>query len=222
MSAARRPVRRGEHGLFRTCCLGLVILVALCVGAVVLLIRMTASPAFLATAPLGADDGPTTQAIATKLAKQLSLALLDKSAQATVLVSDRDLTVIAAEENPDPQTLSGLQVRSDAGQLLLSAHSHLGPLPVVVTAQLIPRLVNGYPQIDLNGIQVGDQSLPGFMRSLIYPQGRAIFDLGPLIRKMSISTFGLECLGVVPDGVELGFHSPLTGPQPAICATTAN
>jgi hypothetical protein len=229
--AARRPVapracawprHRGQHGLFRTCCLGLLILVALCAGAIVLLVRLTASPAFLATAPLGADDGPTIQAIATKLATQLSLALLDKSGQATVLVSDRDLTVIAAEENPDPQTLSGVEVRSNPGHLLVSAHSRLGPLPVVVTAQLTPRLVNGYPQIDLGDIQVGDQGIPGFMRSLIYPQGKAIFDFGPLIRRMSISTFGLECLVVVPDGVELGFHSPFSGAQPAVCATAAN
>lgn len=222
MRSAPRAGRRGEQGLFRSCCLGLVVLVALSVAAIVLLVRMTASPAFLATAPLGANDGATTQAIASKLATRLSLALLDKSGQAAVLVSDRDLTVIAAEENPDPQTLREMQVRSSAGRLLLSAHSHLGPLPVVVTAQLTPRLVNGLPQVDLSGIQVGDQPVPGFLRSLIYPQDKAIFDLSSLVRGMSVSTLRLGCLAVVRDGVELGFYSPSTSPQPALCTTTAN
>jgi hypothetical protein len=219
---AQRPGRRGERGLFRSCCLGLVVLVALSVAAVILLVRATASPAYLATAPLGADDGSSTQAIATKLATQLSLALLNKSGQATVLVSDRDLSVIAAEENPDPGTFSDVQVRSVAGRLLLSARSHLGPLPVVVTARLTPSLAAGTPQIHLEEIDVGDQVLPGFMRSMVDPRGQALFDLGPLIHRMDISTFGLDCLAVVGDGVELGFHSPLTGPQPTVCSTTAN
>jgi hypothetical protein len=222
VTPAPRSGRRGEHGLFRTCCLGLVILLALCVGAVVLLVRLTSSPAFLATAPLGADDGPTTQAIATRLATQLALSLLDPTGQATVLVSDRDLTVIAAEENPDPQTFSGVQVHSNAGHLLISAHSRLGPLPVIVTAQVLPHLVNGTPQIDLGDVQIGDQVLPGFLRSWVDPRGTAIFNLGSLVRKMSISTFGLECMAVLQNGVELGFHAPLTGPQPNLCATTAN
>ena len=193
-------------------------LVVLCVAAVVLLLRITASPAFLATVPSGADDGSSIQAIATTLAGRLGLALLANRGQGTITLSDRDLTVIAAQENPDPQSFTDVQVRSAAGHLLLSAHSHLGPLPVVVTARLSLRLTGSYPQIGISEIDVGDQVVPGFIPSAVDPRGQGIFDLKALIDKLDISAFGPDCLTIVPQGVELGFHSPTAPPDPSICS----
>jgi hypothetical protein len=223
--SAARPRRPGEHGLFRFrgCCIGLLVLFVLCAGAALLAMRITATPV-LVTSPLaGPDDGARSQEIATALARQLQADLLKSPhGQASLLLSEHDLSVIAAQANPDPATFSDVQVRSRDGYLLVSADSHLGPLPIVVTVRLVPRLSgDGTLSVDIAEVDVGDQSIPGFMRSAIDPRGQDVLPAG-LFKNLDLSSFGPDCLAVVAGGVELGFHSPTTPPNPGNCAALAS
>lgn len=183
--------------------------------------RLTATPAFVRSAPPGANDGGSTQAIAARLAAKLAVQLGRGSTRPVVTVSDRDLTVIAAEQNPDPHTFTGVQVHSAAGRLLLSAHSHLGPLPVIVTVRLDLHLASGDPQIRVDEIDVGDQVLPGFMRTMVDPRGQAVFDLGPMVRAIHVAGAKIGCVAVVTDGVRLGFQLAGARADPALCSSTA-
>ena len=205
----------------RGCCAFLVVLVVLCAAAVVLLVRLTATPAFLSGPPPGPDDGGSTQAIAARLAADLAVQLGRGTTDPAVTVSDRDLTVVAAAENPDPGTFTDVQVRTGGGRLLLSARSHLGPLPVFVTVRLIPHLVGGDPQIRVDEIDVGDQVLPGFMRTMVDPRGQAVLDLGTVVGAMHAAGLQIGCVAVVRTGVVLGFQRVGAHPDPSPCASAA-
>ncbi|HXZ99036.1 MAG TPA: hypothetical protein VEK76_01685 [Candidatus Binatia bacterium] len=224
MSLVPRSRRRGELGLvgFRGCCIGLVALALLGVAVAVLTVRLTATPD-LGAAPGGTVDGQTPVAIGNKLAGELATRLRQSSSgEAVITVSERDLTVLAATENPDPQTFTQVQVRSQSGSLLVSAHSHLGPLPVLITVRLIPELQrDGSVAVRIEEMDVGDQAIPGFMQSAVDPRGNAAFSLSSLLNGTDLSTFGLDCLAVVPGGVDLGFHSPFAPTAPGLCPRAA-
>jgi len=127
---------------------------------------------------------------------------------------------MVATDNPDPGTFTRLQVRARGGQLWLSADTHLGPLPVLVTARLSLALQpGGAVTAEVEEIDVGDQVIPGFLRSALIPRGDAALSLIPLLSGSELSDFGLECLAVVPGrGVELGFHAPLADADAGYCA----
>ena len=218
--SSRRPRRTGEHGLFRSCCVGLVVLVALCVAAAVLLIRATGTPA-LGPGPAGPADGGSTQTIAATLASEVGSRLTHPGATgAVVLITEQDLTVLAAEINPDQDTFTNVQVRARGEQLWLTADSHVGPLPVAVTAKLtVSLLPDGSISPDFHELDIGDQGLPGFMRSAVDPRGDAAFSLAALLNGTHLGQFGLECVAVLPGrGLELGFHEPLAAPSNGYCA----
>jgi hypothetical protein len=194
----------------------------LCTVALVLVIRLAATPVVLDTALAGADDGGSAPAIAATLAAEAADNLSDGNPQASVTVSDRDLSVIAAEENPDPSSFTHVQVRSAAGDLLLSARSQVGLLPVVVTARLSITLVDGTPQIRLLEIDVGDQVIPGFMRSWVDRRDGSLFDLGSVVGALHVPSIGVGCVAVVADGVEMGFQSSHAEANPSLCAVPAD
>ena len=213
--------RAGEGRLLRGCCAGLAVaLILLCACVLILGVRLTASPA-LGAAPAGPADGASPSAIAALLAGEVS-DQLDRSGApgAVILLSERDLTTLAASANPDPRMFSGIQVRARDGQLWVSAESALGPLSVVVTARLTIRLgESGSITPTIDEIDVGDQAVPGFLRSAVDPDGSAAFSLSPLLTGSALSPYGLECLTVVQGrGLELGFHMPLLDPDPGYCA----
>jgi hypothetical protein len=198
-----------------------LLLIVLCAAALILLVRLTGTPA-LGGSPTGPDDGGTPLAIATDLGGEVGAALLHSDAAgAAVLVSEEDLTTLAATDNPDPRTFSDLQVRARGGQLWLSAGTHLGPLPVLVTARVTLDLhPGGAITAAVQEIDVGDQVIPGFLRSALVPRGSAALSLSPLLNGSELSDFGLKCLAVVPQrGVELGFHAPLANADPGYCAS---
>jgi hypothetical protein len=220
VSPARRG-RAGQRGLFRGCCIGIVALVVVCAGAVVLLIRLTSSPTYLAAPLAGPDDGSSTAAIAAVLAPKVSTELTTSTGgHAVVTLSEHDLSVIAAQENPDPDSFSSVQVRSRGGYLLVSADSHVGPLAVVITARLVLSLQrDGSVTVSLEELDVGDQAIPGFMRSTVDPRGSDIFQLASLLRASGLSHLDLDCLAVVSGGVALGFHSPGASADRSTCAS---
>lgn len=219
MTVARRSVGAGERGLLRGCCAVLVALGVVCVAALVLLVRLTGTPD-LGPAPAGPDDGGSAASIAATLATRVAAQLIEPGAtEAAVLVSERDLSILATADNPEPSSFTDVAVRARSDQLWVDADSHLGPLPVVVTARLSVSLrPAGSIVTDVQEVDVGDQTVPGFMRSAVDPRGNALFSLSPLLSGSQLSTFGLECLTVLPGrGVELGFHAPLSPADPGYC-----
>jgi hypothetical protein len=188
--------------------------------ALVLLIRLTSAPD-LGAPPAGPDDGASPGAIAAALGAEVRTELVRPGAPgAAVLVSEQDLSTLAAADNPDPEMFTALKVRARGAQLWVSAGSHLGPLAVVVTARLTLGLRSGGEiTSDEEELDVGDQAIPGFMRSAIDPRGDAVLSLTSLLSGVRLSQYGLECLMVVPDrGLELGFHAPLLDADPGYCA----
>jgi hypothetical protein len=197
-----------------------VALVVLLAALAVLLVRLTASPD-LGGAPAGPDDGQSPLEIAATLAGSAGIQLAQPGATgAVVVVSEQDLSILAAAVNPDPGSFTDLQVRARTGQLWITASSRLGPLAVVVTARLGLGFAPGRPiTTDLEEIDVGDQAIPGFLRSAVDPRGSAAFSLTPLLSGSQLSQYGLECVVVVPyRGLELGFHEPSASPSPGYCA----
>ena len=188
--------------------------------ALVLLIRLTSAPD-LGAPPAGPDDGGSPGAIAAALGAEVQTELVRPGAPgATVMVSERDLSTLAAADNPDPELFTAPAVRARGAQLWVSAGSHLGPLGVVVTARLTLDLrPGGEITYDEEELDVGDQSIPGFMRSAIDPRGDAVLSLTSLLSGGQLSQYGLECLMVVPGrGLELGFHIPFLNADPGYCA----
>ena len=178
----------GERGAIRGCCVGLALMIVLTGAAALLLLRLTGTPD-LGAPPSGSDDGASQQAIAATLAPLVADGL-SSSAQTAVLLSERDLTVIAAENNPDPEMFTQPQVRSRDGELLLSAASNLGPMPVVTTVKLSLHLTGaGDVALGVVELDVGDQIIPGFLRSALDPRGNAPFDLSPFLGAPGMAAF---------------------------------
>ncbi len=221
MTRATRGHRAGERGLLRGCCAGLAALVVLGgVAALVLVARLTGTPD-LGPAPTGPDDGATPPAIAATLGARVGEQLARPgSTGAVVLVSEDDLSTLAAADNPDPAALAGLQARARGDQLWVTAQTHLGPLAVVVTAKLGLSFRPGATvTASVAEIDVGDQDVPGFVSSAVDPDAAAGLPLTPLLSASELSQFGLECVVVVPDrGVELGFHPPSGRVSAGYCA----
>ena len=188
--------------------------------ALVLLIRSTSAPE-LGAPPAGPDAGGSPGAIAAALGGEVDTELARPGAPgAAVLVSEQDLSTLAAVDTPDPEMFTALKVRARGAALWVSAGSHLGPLAVVVTARLTLSLRSGGEITpDVEELDVGDQAIPGFMRSAIDPRGDAVLSLTSLLSGGQLSQYGLECLMVVPGrGLELGFHIPFVNADPGYCA----
>jgi len=220
VTPATRVGRAAERGLLRGCCAGLLALLLLAVAALVLLVRLTGTPD-LGAAPAGPADGSTALNIAATLAVRVGEDLAEPGATgATVVVSEQDLSILAVIDNPDPQALGDLQVRARGGHLWVSADSHLGPFPAVVTARLDLAFHPGAPvTATIAEVDVGDQEIPGFLSSAVDPQVASTFSLTPLLTGSELSQFGLECVTVVAGrGVELGFREPLGSVSTGYCA----
>ena len=212
--------RAGERGLLRGCCAGLVALAVLLVVLAVLVVRLTARPD-LGGAPAGPGDGQSPLEIAATLAGSAGIQLARPGATgAVVVVSEQDLSTLAAVVNPDPGSFTDVQVRARAGQLWVTANSHPGPLAVVVTARLSLSFAPGRPiTTQLQEIDVGNQAIPGFLQSAVDPRGSAAFSLAPLLSASQLSQYGLECVAVIPyRGLELGFREPSASPDSGFCA----
>ena len=194
-------------------------MIVLTAAAAVLLVRLTSAPN-LGAAPSGSDDGSSTQAIAVTLSNLVGTRLAS-STQTAILVSERDLTVLAVDYNPDPGAFADPQVRSRDSHLLLSAANSLGPLHVVTTAKLSLSLAgSGDVTVSIVELDVGDQVVPAFMHSAVDPRGDGVFSLTPFLGETGMKTFRslIECVAAVPGGIELGFHRQGAPSDTGLCA----
>jgi hypothetical protein len=195
--------------MFRGCCLGVAALVALTVVAAVLLFRLTSSPD-LGADPSGPSHGDSPGTIATTLAGQLAKDLATMP-HAKITLSEQDLTVIAAAENPDPLKFRDPHVRARAGQLQVDAHNNLGPFQVVTTARVqVSLLPGGHLTAHVVQVDVGSQTVPEWMRSFVDSRGSATLSIDPFLNNPGLQPLRdlLECGVVVDSGFRLGFHRP--------------
>jgi hypothetical protein len=205
--------RAGEAGLFRGCCLGLILLVALAAAAVFAGIRALAAPD-LGPAPTGSAHGSSEALIAAALAGDAGTQLLT-SDHAVVILSERDLTVIAVAHNPDPIKYRSPQARIRNGYVVVSADSSVGPFGVTPVVRLALQFSNatGSPQIAVQVIDfaVGQLGLPGVIADRLDSRGTSTLNLATLFASNSplkMLSDALECVTVQPEGVHVAFHRP--------------
>jgi hypothetical protein len=214
--------RTSERGLFRGCCLGLVLLLALVGFSAYLIDRAIAAPELGADAA-GPAHGSSEQQIAVALGAQLAAELLANT-HAVVTLSEADLSVIAAQNNPHPDRFHAVAARVRGGSIAVSALTNEGPLTVTGVAYVGVALdrSQGTPQLAVQVVRldVGELTLPGWLRdrllgsvspSLAIDQ---LLDSGPALRALRDN---LECVVVARDGLRIGVHRPGIASDPATC-----
>lgn len=205
------PARRRRRG-----CLWALLAVAaalLVVGGV--LAALALSSPDLGDAPGGADDGDSQEAIAAKLGGSLAAQLLQRD-HAVVTLSERDITVLVGENNPNPDRFRDPQARIRDGLVVIDAHTPVGPFTVDAVAKLaLSRTVgsDGLPQVSASfkAVQVGGLGLPDFAAQALQNRIQQAFDLQDVLSSNDILRLArreLDCVAVSPDGVRLGFHRP--------------
>jgi hypothetical protein len=216
-----RKSRVGEAGvLLRGCCFGLALLLIFAAAFIFLTVRAMAAPD-LGAPPGGTAHGSSEVVIAAALAGAATAQLVGAE-HAVVVLSERDLTVIARARNPAPDRFRNPLARIRNDDVVVSADTSLGPLGVtaVATFQLILTDTATAAQITAQAVDysVGQLGLPSFLADRLDPRGSATLNLTQLFASnpalLALSTL-LECLSVRPDGVHLGFHRIGTTPNPS-------
>lgn len=210
---ATRTSRAGQAGLFRGCCLGLLVLVLVAAFATVEGLRALAAPD-LGPPPGGTAHGSSMTVIAAALAGDAAsqLALAD---HAVVILSERDLTVIAVARNPSPSRFRNPQVRDRDGYVMVTAESSVGPFGVTAVARftLVFSNPSAAPTITVQAVDfgVGQLGLPGFIGDRLDPRGSATLNLAGLFAadpQLAALAAAMECVSVKADGVHVGFRRP--------------
>lgn len=199
--------------LLRGCCFGFVLVVVLVAATAFVTVRALAAPD-LGPPPSGASHGSSELVIAAALAGDAATQLL-AAEHAVVVLSERDLTVIARARNPAPARYRNPVARIRNGDVVVSADTDVGPLGVtaVATFQLILSDTSAATQITAQAVDyaVGQLGVPGFLADHLDPRGSHTLNLTHLFASnpalLALSTT-LECLSVRPDGVHVGFHRP--------------
>ncbi len=214
--------RRGERGLFRGCCFGLVLLLVLLGLAAFVVDRALAAPD-LGGPPGGRDDGSTEALVAVSLGAQLAAQLL-AAPHAVVTVSERDLTVVARVNNPNPGRYRNVEVRVRDGYVLVSTDTSYGPLSVTAVAHVSVALQQPTqgPQLvaQVMALDVGALPVPGWLQDTLVGNLAPtvalaqLFDSSPALRLVRSA---IECVVVAPDGVHVGVHRPGVAAVPSVC-----
>lgn len=222
MIGARRR-RAAEAGLVRGCCLGIALLLVLVVGGVVLTTRAVAAPD-LGQPPGGVAHGSTELLLAASLAADAAGQLLHGE-HAVVVVSERDLTMIAQRRNPSPDRFRDPQVRIRNGHIVVSGDTSVGPLGVTAVVEYTLTLDSSSGATALTaqavGYHAGQLPVPAVLGDRLNPHSTEVIDLRSLFGGNPLfATLGqtLDCLSVQPDGVHVGFHRPLTVPSTPSCS----
>ncbi len=206
------PRRTGEAGIFRGCCLGLVLLVAIIAFVAYCTDRAIAAPD-LGAPPAGPDDGSGEVQIAIAMAAQLAPQLLS-GPHGRVTLSEHDLTVLAQTHNPHPDRYTNLTVRVRDHLVVISADDHFGPLKVTPVLHVALDLGgSNATEIDLRvrALDVGQLPLPGYIRDHFAGELPAVvsipslFNANPLLRAASTN---IECVTVAQNGIVIGVHRP--------------
>ena len=219
----KAALRRGQAGLIRGCCLGLLLLLVLVVAAGVVGERALAAPD-LGPPPGGTAHGSSELVIAAALAGSAATQLLTGD-HAVVTLSEHDLTVIAQARNPSPDRFVNPQARIRNGDVVVSADTSVGPFGVtaVATYQLIFTEGSGTPQVTAQAVDyaVGQLGIPGFIGDRIDPRGSSslnltsVFASNPILETLAQA---MDCVAVHPDGVRIGFHRPGVSASTSTCA----
>lgn len=215
--------RRGEGGLFRGCCLGLLLLLVLLGLGGFVVDRAIAAPD-LGAPPGGRDDGGTQQAVAIALGTQLAAQLFARP-HAAVTISEHDLTLIAVIHNPHPDEYRNIQVRSRNGLVDVSAQRSYGPVSLTAVGYVALGLdmSAGPPQVVANvtGIDVGALHLPGWVKDRFLGDFSPTVQINQLFQSsaaLQVFRDNLECVQVVPEGVRIGVHRPETAADTTTCS----
>lgn len=222
----RRRSRRGEHGIVRGCCFGIVLLVVMIVG-LVLALRAMAAPD-LGAPPGGTAHGSTEVVIAGSLAGDAGTQLL-RGEHAVIALSERDLTVIAQARNPSPDRYRNPEVRLRDGRLVVSAQTSIGPFGVTAVARLTLTFdkSGGSPQITtrVTDYSLGQLGVPGIIGDRFNPRATTttfnlstLFAASPALESLSQS---MECVSVTADGMRVAFHRPGVTDDPNRCMAAA-
>ena len=214
--------RSSERGIVRGCCLGVLLLLVALGGSAFLADRALAAPA-LGAPPTGPSHGSTETAIALALGEQMA-AMLIEGPHGVVVLSEQDLTVLAAANNPHPNEYRNIQVRVRDGLVVVSARISAGPFTPTAVAHISLALHPGAkgPVIDAQvpEVDVGMLGLPGFAGSALAGQIDAALSLDRLFTiapKLSVLRSDIECVAVVPGGVAVGIHNPIAPAVPSAC-----
>lgn len=219
-----RAGRRGERGLLRlVAALSAAALVVLIGIGVVAYVRMTTTPD-LGAPPSGPAHGATDNALAAYAVTQLAPLLRPGGGgHATVLLSEQDLTLEARLRNAD--VLGDPQVRVRDGAVVVSGVASVLGVGVTAVGHLHVHMStgsDGLPDVgvDIDEIDAGSLTLPGFLRDAIAGQIRQQVALDSLLSadpKLQLLRGQMECVAVHSDGLVLGFHQPLTSVEPSTC-----
>lgn len=216
----------GEAGLFRGCCLGLVLVLALIAAAAYFGDRALAGPS-LGAAPAGPDDGESQLQIAIALGAHAVTGLI-VAPHATVTISEHDLTVLAQAHNRHPDQYTNLQARVRDKLLVISANTHAGPFNVTPVLHIAPILQGSNAvsiALQVRQLDVGQLTLPGFVRDHFLGDLpsvvsiSALFGAAPALDALSNS---IECLAVTAKGLVIGLHRPGIAPNPATCGASGS
>jgi hypothetical protein len=206
----------------RGCCLGLLMLLVLVGGSVFVADRALAAPV-LGAPPAGPSHGTTETAIAIALGKVMAAQLIT-SPHGVVVLSEQDLTVLAAANNPHPSEYRDVQVRVRNGLVVVSAQISAGPFTPTAVAHISLALQPGQngPVIaaQVPEVDIGMLGLPGFAGSGLVSQIDAALSLDRLFAiapELSPLRTDIECVAVVPGGIAVGVHIPLVASEPSSC-----
>lgn len=216
MTAARRR----QRGLVRGCCL-LVGLGVVLLGVLAFLADRAVAAPDLGAPPQGPSHGASETAIAVSLGAQVVTELLTQP-HAVVTLSEHDLTVIAATHLTT--NWSNVTARARDGLILVSGQHPAGPLTVTPVAHVSlsldvtkspPSLSSRVEQLD-----IGQLGMPGFIRDRLLGSFASsidvdrIFSGSPALQALRAN---LECVLVVPSGVNVGVHRPGTQNDTSSC-----
>lgn len=211
----------GQAGLVRGCCLLIIVLVTLAAAGAALGSRALAQPD-LGAPPGGVSHGDTETAVAATLAASLALQLL--SAQhALMVLSEHDLTVVAAARNPHPDRWHDLAVRIRAQQLVVSALVDVGPFASTGVVRLALQYVSGTPPqvtVSPTAYALGQFDIPQWLASRFAGGASSTLDLTAMLernRGLAALRSQLECATVRDDGIHVGFHRPGVTADPSTC-----
>lgn len=212
---------RGERGALRMCCSLFIPVFALIVAVVI----KTFSAPDLGPPPGGVSDGSTGSEIGGALAAKLAGGL-EAQPHAAVTLSERDLTVLIREYNPDPQHLTSPSARVRGGALVVDAQRSFGPFGVTIVTTLSVGLTtrpdsSSAINAQIADISLGQLSIPSWIRGLYAPSGSLgssldqLFAANPVLAGLRTN---LDCLALVHDGVRLSVHRPGYPAEPEQCA----
>ncbi|MBV9099679.1 MAG: hypothetical protein JOZ46_00920 [Candidatus Dormibacteraeota bacterium] len=215
----RRPA---ERGVVRGCCLGVILLLVLLGLSAFVVDRAMAAPD-LGAPPGGNDDGETQQAIAVSLGLQLGRDLVTQP-HGVVTLTEHDLSVIAAANNPHPDRYHDVSARVRDGFVVVSALTSYGPISTTVVAHIGVALQQGGARLvaTVVHVDVGDLPIPGWVQDHFV--GSPTIQLDPLFNSnaaLQVLRANIECVLVAPDGVRVGVHRPGAAASPGVCGQGA-